>query len=84
MIEMQAVKSSSVKKIGFDVSELKPRNSQEVGIVAIEYMNGGTYHYSPVPKSVFETIQASKSIGQSVHILLKLEVGKKYTCKKVS
>jgi hypothetical protein len=72
-MDMHGVKSSSVKKIGW-----------EDEIFAAEYMGGGTYHYWPVPKSVYSTIEASTSKGASIDALIKKQVGIKYKCKKVS
>lgn len=72
-MDMQAVKSSSVKKIGW-----------EDNVCAVEYVGGGTYEYTPVPKTIYDTISASTSKGTSVDALLKKAViAGKMKCKKV-
>jgi hypothetical protein len=53
-IEMNAVKSSNIDRIGYD----EPSKT-----LAIEFRTGATYHYYEVPKDVYESLKNAESVG---------------------
>ena len=55
MMKRETVKSSNLKLIGYDNS---------VGILEIEFNNGGIYHYFKVPETIFHNIMKAPSHGK--------------------
>jgi hypothetical protein len=51
-MDMHAVKSSNVAKIGY-----------ENGLLVVEFKNGSTYHHADVPQSVYDDLMAASSKG---------------------
>jgi hypothetical protein len=54
-IPMQPVKSSSISSIGHDST---------TNTLAVTFTSGQTYHYSKVPKEVFERMDKAESAGK--------------------
>ena len=67
---MQPVESSSVDAVGFEA---------QTNELWIRYMNGATYVYAPVPRSIHRELLASASIGAYVNHHIKPRFG----CREV-
>jgi KTSC domain len=52
MAEMVPVDSSVIEEVGFEAGEL-----------VVKFRDGGTYVYSVVPESVFQSLLGAESIG---------------------
>jgi hypothetical protein len=61
MLEMLAVKSQAVKKIGWE----------EPNLMHVEFTSGDKGFYENVPESLYDKIRTSTSIGTSLHALVK-------------
>lgn len=61
-IEMHPVSSSNVAAVGHD---------EEENILAVNFLNGTTYHYFNVPKSVFDAMLTSESVGKYLNMVVK-------------
>ena len=68
-MEMVSVKSSNIKAIGFEVPE--GINDESGGILAIEFLSGGLYHYYAVPREIHGEMMAAKSQGKFFHASIK-------------
>lgn len=62
MPRMQLVQSSSVEAVGFDPA----RNE-----LTVRFVDGGTYVYGMVPRTVFEALLDADSIGRFVNERIK-------------
>jgi hypothetical protein len=62
MIERKPVKSSNIVSMG---------HCPDTNTLAVEFKNGGTYHYHGVPASVHEEAIAAKSVGGYLHSNVK-------------
>lgn len=58
MIDMQPVKSSSIKEIGYDPKERT---------LAVAFSDGSLYHYADVDRSTFDELAGAKSVGGYLH-----------------
>lgn len=56
-IRMQEIKSSQIHSIGHDGNTT----------LAVQFHNGGLYHYHGVPRSVHDELLTSKSAGSYLH-----------------
>lgn len=65
-IQMHEVKSSNVRKIGYD---------KESSTLRIQFLGEVEYDYSGVPEAVFEELKKSPSVGQFVHQNIKGRFG---------
>jgi len=54
-IDMQPVESSQIAAVGFDSAE---------NILAVQFKNGGLYHYHEVPPEKFAALVQSESVGK--------------------
>jgi len=54
-VRRQAVDSSSLESVGYDVS---------THVLEIAFRNGGVYQYEDVPPEVFEDLMAADSLGR--------------------
>ena len=57
-MERQSVSSSNLLSIGYD------KNEQ---ILEVEFINGGVYQYSGVPKSIYDELMGADSHGTYLH-----------------
>ena len=57
-MEMQDVKSSSIKSVGYDPKER---------ILAVAFSDGSLYHYADVDRSTFDELVGAKSVGKFLH-----------------
>ncbi len=70
MMKRETVKSSNLKSVGYDKS---------VGILEIEFNNGGIYQYSKVPENIFHELMKAPSHGKYFLRFIR----DKYPTKKV-
>lgn len=61
-MEMQEVSSSNIKKVGYD------EDTQTMGVI---FHNGYFYHFSDVPKEVYEELISDPSIGQQFNATIR-------------
>lgn len=59
-MEMQAVKSDAVKKMGWEASQLH-----------VEFQGGIKGYYENIPHDLYETIRTAKSIGHALFEFVK-------------
>ena len=57
-MERTEVVSSNVKSVGYD---------DEESVLEVEFMSGGVYQYSDVPRDVFEGFFMASSVGRYLH-----------------
>lgn len=62
VMEMQEVSSSNIKKVGYD------EDTQTMGVI---FHNGYFYHFSDVPKEVYEELISAPSIGQQFNATIR-------------
>lgn len=62
-MEWQSVSSSAIERVGYDSGSMT---------LAVEFKNGGSYHYFDVPETVFRELLSASSIGQYVAQHIKL------------
>ena len=55
MITMQAVKSSTIRAIGYDGADRTLR---------VEFNSGGLYNYKDVPRASYDAMMAAESVGK--------------------
>jgi hypothetical protein len=55
MITMTAVKSSQIAAVGYDAG---------AQTLAVQFVRGYTYHYTPVPEAVYQGLLAAESVGK--------------------
>lgn len=72
-MEMIEVKSSNVRKIGYDKASSTLR---------VQFLGGVEYDYSTVPEEVFESLKKSPSVGQFIHANIKGRYGYKRVVKE--
>lgn len=61
-IEMHPVSSSNVAAVGYD---------EESKTLAVEFHNGGVYHYYDVPPNTFKALLTADSVGQYLNMVVK-------------
>ncbi len=54
-IDMQPVESGQIAAVGFDSAEK---------ILAVQFKNGGLYHYHGVPQEKFAALMQAESVGK--------------------
>jgi hypothetical protein len=69
-INMQPVKSSNIKAIGYD---------EESKTLQIQFKNGRAYQYKDVPLDTFEAFQHADSVGKYYFARIQ----KNYECEKI-
>jgi hypothetical protein len=57
-----SVQSSHIMRVGYD---------SDKQLLKIVFRNGGTYHYSNVPDSIFNEIRMAPSVGKYFHQTIK-------------
>ena len=62
-MEMQPVKSSNVKAVGYD---------EENKTLQVEYKSGGIYQYPGVPPEIYADLLAAESVGRFVSQVVRV------------
>ena len=61
-MNMQPVTSSNVAAVGYDADTLT---------LAVEFLNGSTYHYSNVSEATFNDLLNAESVGKYLNMMIK-------------
>lgn len=71
MMERKAVRSKDIAIIGYD---------KEEALLEIAFRNGGVYHYSQVPETIYQALMKAPSCGS----YFNQEIKDKYHYQKIA